>query len=358
MASLAHAQEPPLPRRAVAVRILGDTANRNLSAVVNFLRSQTAHEFASRGLTTAPETNADFILSYFLEEVEGRALVRITLADRKDGAIVHAAQRLVFPGLLAQPLLEDSIRNVLEVIQETQVRFVILGSVNYNLVFESPEEGMELWMGRGPGRVLLGKIRDGVLSAPYYPFDKDATLTLSAEKEGRWPREIQVPLGLEPKRVFVDRLNVFSQHQVFVALSPTRMGLRGGYRFFPLPDKFMVGADLSFWIQYPFLPNASPIYHQELRAATGVYLFFPEDHWVRFLAGLATSWFFSYIPSDLAFLASNNFAVEPLWFALEWNQSWYTLFLEARVVNGLGVSDLFPNTYLGLWLSLGGAIKW
>ncbi len=326
--------------------------------ILNYLRTYLIGLLDANGLTSAPVEDADFLVQVDARTANNRVDFGIEVRDNLDKSVVFARRALVFPGLLAQEPLQDSAEQAIKTILNSQSRYVMVGSIDYALTFEGPEDGVQLWLGEGSGRFFWGSIQEGKYQASYYPFELGKTLWVSAEKEGYWPRSIGIPLTEEPSPVRIDPLYKVSHHQLLFSLVGGRLGYRQGYRYFLLPDKFMIGADFSLWIQSNFKTNATPFYNQEIRLNTGSYLFFPEDHWFRFMAGTAWSWYLALLPLDAELLQIHTFTLEPMWIWLEWNQPWFLMFLEARFPFILPGSTLLTPQWGNFIFSIGVGFKW
>jgi len=351
--------ENSLSRPLVAIILPDVPINSNQASLNRYLQNQLLQLLTSNNLVLANQDKANFFIKINLYDLENRIVVNLQVIDSKDKAIIYSVQRLVFPGLLAEESLNEICQQALSTLLKNQERFTLLGSIEYALVFNSTDEGLKLWMGQGVDRFLLGEITEGRLNAPYFPFELGSTITLTAEKENRWPRNLSIKLTQEPVVATIEPLNVISNQQALLAFSPTRFGIRAGYRYFPLPDKFMIGTDLFFSLHGLLKTNALPVYHQELRFSTGIYLFFPEDHWIRIMAGLASSIYLTVLGLDKGINPFFDYSIEPIWLSFEWNQSFYTVFLELRVPYFLPNSDFFqPGLREFPWISLGGALKW
>lgn len=120
----------------------------------------------------------------------------------------------------------------------------------------------------------------------------------------------------------------------------------------------MIGADFYFWIQSNFMTNATPLYNQEIRLSSGSYLIFPEDHWFRFMAGAAWSWYLTVLPLYTELFLIHTYTLEPIWIWLEWNQPWFLVFVEARFSFILPESTILTYQWGPFILSLGAGLKW
>lgn len=176
------------------------------------------------GLTSAPVGNADFIIQVDARTIRNRVDFGTAVQDNLDKSVIYARRELVFPGLLALDLLQDSAEGAKKTILNSQDRYVMVGSIDYALTFEGSDEGVGLWLGEGSGRFLWGKIQKGQYQASYYPFELGKTLWVSAEKEGYWPRSIGIPLTVQPSPVRIAPLYKVSHHQLLFSLAGGRLG--------------------------------------------------------------------------------------------------------------------------------------
>ncbi len=361
--------QQPATNRPAAPKILGfyvkgrvPPTNSTNAEIDRYLRAQIGQAMAKVSLRPISENQADYLIELTTEVVENRVLFRLELIDPKDGAKLFSVNRVIFPGLLAETFMNDAVEQLAESVASNQDRFTLEGAVEYALIFLSQDEGAEIWMGTGAGRRSLGTIQDGKLEAAYFPFEVNSAVTVKAEKEGRWSREISVLLTPEPMTVDIPSLNVWSYHSLGVGISPTRQGGRATYRYNLFPDRVFFGSDVSLWLQYPFKGGAVPIYHDEIRAHAGAYLFFPEDYVFRFAAGIGVSTLQTFLAYQSGWKIFNDFTVDPFWFSLEWNLSSFAIFLETRFPYVLDAGGLlspgFATENGPPWITLGGYLKW
>ncbi len=328
------------------------------TTIRNYIQNRLTQAAASMALVLQSQEESDFLLNIFYTEVENRVFLSLELYDMQDRALLHAVQRVVFPGLLAEPLLDEAVEQILTAIRENQERFVLEGSVDYALNFRSPLPGVKIWLGDNAERVQLGEIEETEFTAPYYPFAVNRPLYFTAEKEGFWPKTVNVILAKDSQPIVIDPLMRQSYHRALAALSPTRLGLRVGYRFFPFPDSLLVGADYQFWLQWVSAGQLYTMMHHEIRLVLGSYLFLPPDSLFRIAVGLGAAGTFSVIDTVYQLLIFQNNSVDLPWFLLEWNQSGYSIFFEFRLPYVLAGADILPAGYYEPNFSLGGALKW
>jgi hypothetical protein len=312
---------------------------------------------------------ARFEAQGLLVRENGNLVLHVALTDLDFRSVVAAQMISVYDGLTALGPINTSMAAAVQTLKvywdSIQKSPLPVPPIQDSLVFSSADEGAEVFW---QGHQSIGKISQGRVTAPYYPFPSRAVLTLTVEKEGYTANTVEIRLRPDRSTYPLPKLVKLRIDELHLFLSTGRLlGMGFEYRHYFLPD-------WSFWAgeAYPFVqwqPNSAgvePVGHLDLAGSAGTWILFPASSWFRF--GLETSLLLSQtLTSPSAGLPSQWYldaSVIPFGVLMEWNFWGITLENRIQVPYSLGLPTgllaqrwlLVDNTFP--MLSFGTVLKW
>jgi hypothetical protein len=215
----------------------------------------------------------------------GSLVLQLQITDLSTLSIVSSDIISVVEGLTALDPINTSIVGVAQRARDYWLKIqkvpLPVPPLQDSIVLHSKDEGAEVfWQGHQP----IGKIADGKLVAPYYPFPSNTVLDVTIEKEG-W-RSKTITIKLNPatldytipamEKLRVDELHLFDQ-------GGRILGLGGEYRRYFIPDWAFWSVEAYPWVQMrPGVSTTRPVAHLDLAGSAGTWLYFSADSWFRF----------------------------------------------------------------------------
>jgi len=318
-------------------------------------------------MRAAREAGARWVLIARCRIEDARVLWRAAVYDGLEGSLVGADEFSAYAGLSALPLIDQSAASAMKAALVASEAPRREAGIQRRLAFSSPDEGAAVFLGAAEGGILLGRIEDGALEAPYLPFRAGQSLAIGLEKEGYWPTEARIKVVDADEPIKLPLLMRRTDRALVVSYGTGRMlGAAAAYRWYPLPDAVYLRAEDSLWAAYDFLPGSLPVLHDELRLGAGAYLVSPPSSRFRISAGLGLSGIFTMLTAaDLDRRAGLDLCIEPIFYTMEWHWQTWALVLEQRFPYSLGLrSGFIPRQWLSLggygplFCSLGVMLKW
>lgn len=296
----------------------------------------------------AAATGASWVMIAAAGVQDSRALWRVSIYDGSNGAVVGSDSFSAYAGLSALAFIEGSAAKAVRASLLTISTIDTRGPVLTGLRFVSHDQGARV----GAGNVVFGRIEEGHLNAPYFPFAAGDKLAVRIEKEGYWPRTQTIQIPDEAQDIELKPLYRATGYAYGLNYGTARiLGAAGFYRKYLIPDQLYAKAEFSVWAAYDFSPEARPVLHDELRLGIGAYLFFDPTARFRVSVGTGLSGIGTLLTAKYAEpRAGIDICVEPVFFTLEWHWPEWALVLESRYPYSLGAGGGFlPRG----WLSLG-----
>jgi hypothetical protein len=269
----------------------------------------------------------------------GTLVLQLSVADLPAHAVVAAEVLSLYEGLTAVGPINEVAAAVT---RKTAAYWKLVkdsplpvAPVEDALVFQSPDEGAELFW---QGHESIGKITDGALTAPYYPFPSNAVLTIITEKAGMRTKTTEVqldPSAASYTLPAMDELRLKEWHSFVQA--GRLLGLGTEYRDYFLPEWAFWSAEVYPWVQYrPDVPRSRPVLHLDVAGSVGTWLYFDADSWFRF--GVQASLGLNQtVTSSSAAPGWYLDAVVPLGIVMEWNLLGITLENRVQGLYSLGL---------------------
>jgi hypothetical protein len=222
---------------------------------------------------------------------EGRIAYRVAVYDAEDGSLAGGDAFSALSGLSAIPLMNDATARVVQGLAayESAKAGLPRRLVDYRVVVRCPVEGalVSLDSPGAPSGTPLGKIRNGQLELPYYPFILGSTIHVSATAPAMSRTRAEAVLGAEAAVVELRP----SSPPVDLLLSTGSghlLGAGGTYRAYLDPDWTFLFYEDRIFAAYDFAKGSTPVLHNELWSGFGWYLFFPPSS--RFRMGYSLGW--------------------------------------------------------------------
>jgi hypothetical protein len=222
---------------------------------------------------------------------QGRIAYRVALYDAEDGTLVGGDAFSLLAGLSAVSFMNDSTARAVR-------RLALYGTlklgmprrlVDYRVAVLCPVEGAEVSIDSfgTEGGPPVGKIKNGRLELPYYPFLVGSTLRISAGLSGQGRMRAEAKLGRDA--VVVDLKPPHPRLDLLLGTGTGRLlGAGGELRGYIDPEwSFIFFAD-KIYADYDFQEGSSPLMHDEFRNGFGWYLFFPPSS--KFRMGYAAGY--------------------------------------------------------------------
>ena len=297
-------------------------------------------------------------------ELVGEKLVwRAAAWDGRSGGVVSADSYSSYPGLGALPLIEESANKVVSAMVASMKTASREEPIAWTLVFRSADEDAIVCIGPATegedgqpilaeGAIEVGAIHEGSVTATYLPYRRGQKALVTLIKKGFWPlsRVVDIkddaPINLP---ALMPRTTMAWGADYGLGRF---LGANGFFRYYLLPDQAFVEADDAVWAAYDFLPNSSPVLHDELRLGISFDPFFLPKARFRMNLGIGISGLFTLVtakgyPDPFAF----DLAIEPVRMSFEWNERDWALVLTIRSLYSVGLDGGLLSRG---WLSLGG----
>ncbi len=316
-------------------------------------------ELLDRGvvLSVARELGADVAVTGFLRLEEGRILLGFKSYETSTGRLSATVLKQGAAGLSVYALINEAAADLVprlrqapppptdrevrvrqeKVVRQTVVREETVDSGRkVQVTLRSPDEGAEILLA---GEASAGRIADGRL---VLETQADSRLVLTRRKDGFYEEGRELRIGGKDRQVRLRPLKKRTQRSLELQYTGMQfLGLGIGYRHYLLPDRVFISGDNYFYLQLapPSVVGASPVYHDDLRALIGTYLFLPPSSSFRFGIGtgvgailtLATPASGPQLYTDLYWSYVN------FWF--EYSRSRWSVYLRAEDKFSLGLFD-------------------
>ena len=297
----------------------------------------------------------------------GNLILQVAVEDLPNRSVVASDMISVYEGLTAfgpintsMAAVADRARAYWQVIQK---RPLPVPPIQDALVFQSKDEGAEIfWM----GHQSIGKVTDGQVTAPYYPFPSNAILTLTIEKEGRRTKTLEVtlnPAQTEYPLPTLDKLRIEEWH--FFDQGGRLLGFGAEYRRYFVPEWAFWSVEAYPFLQWrPDVATSKAVEHLDVAGSVATWLYFSADSWFRF--GLQSSLGLNQTLTLNTDTPGYYFdaTVIPFGVLLEWNVLGILIDNRIQVPYSLGLSTgLLSQRWLLLdgtfpMISLGAVWKW
>lgn len=281
------------------------------------------------------------------------------------------AQKALIAGVFKTARVNLSIYNAIaEAAAELIPRIHLLGPppsekspVVKEITLLSNDEGMQIYLGQ---EGYIGSIGGGRLPLPPIPFALGTKIDIEKRKEGYHPGEETLKLK-EPEMDI--RLKPLLKKTYMATEVNWTLGQLLGFglaqRFYLKPDVYYVGVEHYLYLQHGF-SGGKPVFHHDLRALFGGYLFSGPHRFVRFNVSTGLGMIVTYfVIKDQPMYA--DFYWNLLNAALELNFADFLLYLraEAKYALGLGPMNLLGRDWISVFgdsgpsaVTLGFAWKW
>ncbi len=242
-------------------------------------------------INLAEEVGADIAVTSFIRIENREILLGIKCYDIAGKSLCLSLLNKGVTGLLVYNLINDTSRELITGLKEPLFREdrkrVTVKEISYEhkivemgeviqVTLLSRDEGAEVYLA---GDKYIGNIENGKLS---FSAKADTRLILVIRKPGYHEASREFKLKDTDKELKLPSLNPVTHMAVEVEYSSFQfLGAGAAYRFYLVPDKYFLRADNYFYMQYPFLPGASPVVHNDIQAQIGAYVFLPPYSRVR-----------------------------------------------------------------------------
>lgn len=263
--------------------------------VADSVRDSFANELRRAGFVLVDGTDAHparFEATAVLAHESGNLVLQLQVTDLAMRSVVSSDILSVVEGLTALDPIHDTVVGVARKAGEYWLKIqktpLPVPPLQDSIVFHSVDEGAEIFW---QGHVSIGKIVNGQLTAPYYPFPSNSVLVVTIEKEGWRSKTVTVtlnPATLDYKLPALEKLRI---QELYVFDQGGRIiGLGGEYRRYFLPDWAFWSAEAYPYAQWrPDISTSKPVYHLDLGGSVGTWLYFSADSWFR-LGAQASIW--------------------------------------------------------------------
>jgi hypothetical protein len=314
-----------------------------------------------KALAVAAEAQAQVaLLGYY--RVEARQVVlEIKCYDVQAAAFVTGVLRTGRLNLSMYNLIDGAVKELLPQIRLIgQAPALPAPAQAEQITLISPDEGAEILLA---GSQPVGAIEEGSLVLPPIPFPLGSAITVEKRKPGYHPSRESL-LIQEPVQSFKLR-PLRRQARWATELNWTFgqvLGFGLAQRYYLKPDITFIAAEHYFYLQHNFA-GGLPVFHHDLRALFGVYVFTGPDSVLRLGMSTGVGFILTYfaIPDQGAF---TDFYLNLVNVSLELNFPRFLVHLrsEGRYALGIG-KDLLGRGWLNVAngpppISLGVVWKW
>ncbi len=315
--------------------------------------------FGPKAVAVARALGADLAITGSYRIEDNRIVLEVRLYDAKDDRLIASAVRSGRTGLAVTILVNDAVVDALSLVEPAAGPVPPeLASRVHDLTLRSVDEGAEVLIGGRPiatvaqGRAVLPTATGGL------------RLTVETRKPGFQPRSQKIRVAPGAGETALGPMwpeTRWAAEAVYTTGQIVGLGL--GVRYYLEPDRLFVSGDSYFYLQSNFAPEASPVFHDDIRFLVGRYLFLGP--YSPFRVGLAAG--FGGIVTIFAERDAGDAVdlyVSPANLWLEWNtRKWAVYF---RVEGKYAIedsSDLLPRGWLqiqdmGPPMSVGLVYKW
>lgn len=331
------------------------------------LESETAAAGSPPGpgevVSRSEATGSRWIIVAICELVGERLVWRAAAWDGRSGGVVSADSYSSYPGLGALPLIEESANKVVSAMVASMKTADREEPIAWSLSFVSPDEDAIVCLGPATegkdgeavlteGAIEVGTIHEGSVTATYLPYRRGQKALVTVIKKGFWPLSRLVAIKDEAPIVLPALMPRTSMAWGCDYGIGRLLGAEGFFRYYLLPDQAFLEAGDAIWAAYDFLPNSSPVLHDELRLGISFDPFFLPSARFRMNLGVGISALFTLVtakdyPDPFAF----DLAIEPVRMSFEWNERDWALILTIRTLYSVGLDAGLLSRG---WLSLGG----
>ena len=297
----------------------------------------------------------------------GSLVLQLQITDLSTLSVVSSDIISVVEGLTALDPINTSVTEVAQRARDYWLKIqkvpLPVPPLQDSLVFHSKDEGAEIfWQGHQP----IGKITDGKLTAPYYPFPSNTVLDVTIEKQGWRSKTINVtlnPATLDYNLPSLEKLRVQELH--FFDQGGRLLGVGGEYRNYFIPDWAFWSVEAYPWVQMrPDVAVTRPVAHLDLAGSAGTWLYFSADSWFRFGVQMSVQAGTSYTMASQTPSAYLDGMIIPFGVLFEWNVFGLLIDNRIQVPFSLGLpTGVVPQQWMLIdgsfpLLSVGVVEKW
>ncbi len=299
-------------------------------------------------LSIAEEVEAEIAVVSFYSVADRQMVLEIKCYDVTQKALITGVFKTARINLSIYNVIGEAVAELIPGIHLLGPPPVVESPVVEEIALLSADEDAEIYLG---DEGFVGRIANGELLLPPIPFAIGTKITVEKRKEGYHPgketlklKEPEMIIKLEPLR---------KRTRTATELNWTLGQLLGfglAQRIYLRPDLTYLSAEHYFYIQHNFA-DSKPVFHHDLRALFGGYLFTGPDRFLRINVSAGMGMIVTYfVIGDQPMYA--DFYWNILNMAFELNFQKYMLFLRSEVKYALGLG---PANLLGRrWISIFG----
>jgi hypothetical protein len=273
---------------AVVVRPFSLPTSAGGDALAKGVRDSLGNELRRDGFVLVDGSDAHparFEATAVMAHEGGSLVLQLQITDLTTLSVVSSDIISVVEGLTALDPINTTVAGVVARARDYWAKIqkdpLPVPPLQDAIVLLSKDEGADIfWQGHQP----IGKITDGKLTAPYYPFPSNTVLDITIEKKGWRSKTVTIalnPATLEYPLPALDKLRVEELH-VFDQ-GGRLLGLGGEYRNYFIPDWAFWSAEAYPFVQMrPGIEGTRPVLHLDLGGSAGTWLYFSADSWFRF----------------------------------------------------------------------------
>jgi len=313
-------------------------------------------------LGIAEEVEAEIALVSFYSVAERQMVLEIKCYDVAQKAMINGVFKIARINLSIYNVIGEAVTELIPGIHLLGPPPIVESPVVEEIALLSADEDAEIYLG---DEGFVGRISEGKLLLPPIPFALGTKITVEKRKEGYHTgnetlklKEPEMIIKLQPLR---------KQTRSATELTWTVGQLLGfglAQRIYLRPDLSYLSAEHYFYVQHN-LSDSKPVFHHDLRALFGGYLFTGPDRAARF--NISTG--FGMIATYFA-LADQPMYADFYWnlinVALELNFLKFVLFVrsEQKYALGAGPANLLGRGWISAFgegptsFTLGFAWKW
>jgi hypothetical protein len=299
-------------------------------------------------IPVAKEAGAEIVIVSSFSVEDGLMAVDIKCYD--------VLQTALITGVFTTARINLSIYNsIAEAVAELIPKIKLLGPppveqspVVKEIALLSPDDEMQVYLGN---EGFVGSITDGKLLLPPIPFAIGTKISIEKRKDGYHTGEETLKLK-EPEMV-IKLKPLRKQTRSATELNWTIGQLLGfglAHRFYLKPDQTYLSAEHYFYVQHSF-SDGKPVFHHDLRALFGGYLFSGPHQSVRINISAGMGMIVTYFTlPDQPMYADFYWDIINMAFELNFNR--FLVYLRSEVKYALGLG---PKNLLGReWISVSG----
>ncbi len=227
---------------------------------------------------------------------EGRLSYRVAIYDSADGSLAAGDSFSVLSGLGALRTMGDSAAAAVGRLGDYRAGHAgtVRTAVSYRIAVSCPSEGATVRI-ESPGLksgAPTGKIKNGKVLLPYFPFLQGSTLVVSATT--KLLQRMSTTVTLETQAPLIELMPRKPRFDILVGTGTGRLlGAGAELRAYIEPDWSFLFLEDRLYSGFDFLPGSSPVIHEESWNGLGWYLFFPPESRFRMGFSLGVGFLFS-----------------------------------------------------------------